>query len=147
MVVEKASKIRRMQRYRRLQKSEWYFKLWRVITTSFIYVILFWFLVMQMSTGIMEYVMTLVTTIVSMILGTITAKMITKSEFKEDKDIQFFIRAGIIILLYSTFTWLMYHFRVFELFSFWLLWVFFILAKAFVFLLADFVADRMSFGG
>ena len=146
MVVEKASKVRLVRRMK-MQKSEWYFKMWRLITSSFIYVILFWFLVMNMSSGIMEWLMTFVTGLLSMILGSITARMITKSEFKENKDIQFFVRASIILIFYSTFTWGLYAFNLFEKLSFWLLWIFFILGKTFIFLMADFFADRISFGG
>jgi len=148
MGVEKASVARRrMQRRGLLQKSEWYFKTWRLFTTSIIYVVLFWFLVKQMSSGIMEWVMTVMTGIFSIVIGNMTARMITKSEFRENKDIQLFVRSLIILLAYSTFTWLMYHFNAFERLNFWLLWLYFILAKFVIFLTADFFADRMSFGG
>ena len=146
-MVEKATRVRIRRGIEGLKKSEWYYKGWRVITSSIIYVILFWFLVMKMSTGIMEWVMTVITGIISMIFGNISARMITKSEFKENKDFQLFVRTAMILLLYSTFTWVLYHFRAFERLSFWLLWLFFILGKAFIFLIADFFADRMSFGG
>jgi len=140
-------KKNRWGNFRVNKERNFWFKIVRIVITTVVFSIIFVFLVLKITNPFFQWLGTISAVAFAMMMGTPTARVVTKSSFRDDKDFQFFTRAFFVIFIYSTLVWMSAQFDIYSKLNFGYIMIIFAFAKSFVFLLSDYFADKLAFGG